>query len=169
MTHTSALSASQVSPRVYNQRRTTTPTARVRFQKSYVGKIYWLHLRVHDLTRGGPRAHCRYPEDRVPLRTIFKSTQGAARAAMHCHVSYSFGPHLLAREGSGAATCSTAPDPTSLLRRDPVLPCVPRLRILPPAREGSGATTCPTAPDPASLLGRALVLPHVPRLNTGRE
>jgi hypothetical protein len=39
------------------------------------------------------------------------------------HVSHSFGPHLPTQEGSGAATCPTAPDPASLLRKAPVLSC----------------------------------------------
>jgi hypothetical protein len=94
-------------------------------------------------------------------------------------------PHtgLSLKQGRRTATCPTSPDLAFLLGRDPALPCVPRLRIMPPcsgglgrchvprgfgsclsAREGSGVATCPAAPDPASLLGRALALPHVPRL-----
>jgi hypothetical protein len=57
------------------------------------------------------------------------------------------------------ATCPTAPDPTSLPRRAPVLPHAPRLRPRLPAQEGSDAAMCYTALDPASLLRRAPVLP----------
>jgi hypothetical protein len=59
---------------------------------------------------------CQYPEDWVPPRTSSKSRQGAGRASTRCHVSCSFGPHLLAEVGSGATTCLAAPDLTSLLR-----------------------------------------------------
>jgi hypothetical protein len=41
-----------------------------------------------------------------------------------CHMSHGSGPRLLAREGSGTATCHTALDPASLHGRAPVLPCV---------------------------------------------
>jgi hypothetical protein len=101
----------------------------------------------------------------------------------YCHMPYITGSCLPAWEGSGAATCSTAPDHASLLGRAPTLPRAPRLRILPlcsgglwcchvsygsgsylPTREGSGAATCPAALDPASLHERALTLPRVPRL-----
>jgi hypothetical protein len=48
------------------------------------------------------------------------------------HMSRGSGSCLPARVGSGAAMCSMALDPTSLLRRAPVLPCVPRYHTLPP-------------------------------------
>jgi hypothetical protein len=47
------------------------------------------------------------------------------------HVSHGFGSCLRAREGSDAVMCLVAPDPASLLERAPVLPRVPRHRILP--------------------------------------
>jgi hypothetical protein len=68
---------------------------------------------------------------------------------------------LLAKVGSGAATCSVALDPASLIRRASTLsrvlwlqtrgegfgvPRVLRLRILPPYQEGSGAITRHVAP-----------------------
>jgi hypothetical protein len=77
------------------------------------------------------------------------------------HVSYSFEPCLSTEEGSGAATCLTALDIVSLLKRVPMLtrvlqlwtptsprrrvlvpPRVPRLRNRLPAEEGTGASTC---------------------------
>jgi hypothetical protein len=81
--------------------------------------------------------HCyRYLADRVPPRTSLKSRQGAGHASTCCHTSHSFGPHLPAREGSGAAMPTAAPYPTSLLRRAPVLPRIPRLWTLPPNSGG---------------------------------
>jgi hypothetical protein len=53
-----------------------------------------------------------------------------------CHVLHNSGPHLPARESSGAVTCRTAPHPASLLDRAPVLPRAPRLRTSPPCSEG---------------------------------
>jgi hypothetical protein len=69
------------------------------------------------------------------------------------HVSYSSGSCLPAEVGSGAATCSAALEPASLVKRALAPPCVPWvrtywegssapcvmcLRILPPCGEGSG-------------------------------
>jgi hypothetical protein len=42
--------------------------------------------------------------------------QRVVRASKCCHVSCSFGPHLPAEVGFGAATCPAASDLTSLLR-----------------------------------------------------
>jgi hypothetical protein len=56
---------------------------------------------------GGLRC-CHVPHgsgSRLPVR----------RGLRCCHVSHGSGPHLPARESSDAATCSTAPDPASLL------------------------------------------------------
>jgi hypothetical protein len=44
------------------------------------------------------------------------SRQGAGHTSTRCHVSYTFGPHLPAEVGSGAATCPSALDLASLLR-----------------------------------------------------
>jgi hypothetical protein len=101
----------------------------------------------------------------------------------YCHMPYSTGSCLPAREGFGAATCPAAPDAASMFGRAPTLPRVPQLRMLPPCsgglrrchmsrasrsclptREGFGAATCPVAQDAASLLVRALALPCVPQL-----
>jgi hypothetical protein len=41
-----------------------------------------------------------------------------------CHMSHDSGPCLPIEAGSGAAMCPMAPDPASLLRRAPMLPCV---------------------------------------------
>jgi hypothetical protein len=95
------------------------------------------------------------------------------------------GPHLPAREGSGAATRSATPDSTTHHGRAPELPRVSQLRTPPPnseglrcchtvcssglrhpARKGSGAAACSATPDPVSQLGRAPVLPHIPQLRT---
>jgi hypothetical protein len=115
--------------------------------------------------------HIRYPAYRIKSKTRSKS---------YCHMSYNSRFCLHAREGSGAATCPTAPDPASLLGRVLVLPRAPRLRTPSscsgglrrchvfhgtrprlPAQEGFDVATCPTASETVSLLGRALMLPHV--------
>jgi hypothetical protein len=78
------------------------------------------------------REDCRHPKDRVPPYTTSKSRQGAGRASTRCHVSCTFGPHLLVKVGSGTVTCPTAPDLASLLRRAPLPPRVPQLQTSPP-------------------------------------
>jgi hypothetical protein len=127
---------------------------------------------------------CRYPVNRVPPHTGFKTRQGAGGATTRCHMSRSLGPRLPTK-GSGVATCPAAPNLASLSRTAPVLPHVPWLRTSPPCqgglrychvshgsgpclpvKEGSSAATCPVAPDLASLLRRAPVLSCVPRLRT---
>jgi hypothetical protein len=77
-------------------------------------------------------------------------------------------PRLLEELSSGTATCSSAPDLTSLLRWAPTLPRIPWLRALPPREESSGATTCSSAPDLASLPRWAPVLPRGPNLASSR-
>jgi hypothetical protein len=83
------------------------------------------------------------------------------------------GPHLLAELSSGAATCSSAPDLTSLSRWTPTLPRVLQLWISPPCRgrlrrchvappsppreESSGAATYPTTPQRAVSKTRSHV------------
>jgi hypothetical protein len=47
----------------------------------------------------------------------------------HYHVSSSSRPCLPAKGSSCAATCPTAPNLASLLRRGLVLPCVPQLSV----------------------------------------
>jgi hypothetical protein len=81
-----------------------------------------------------------------------------------CHVSRGPGPRLLAELSSGAATCSLAPDLTSLLRWTLVLPCVPWLWALHSREESSGAATCSSTLNLASLPRLALALLRVPRL-----
>jgi hypothetical protein len=73
--------------------------------------------------------HCRYPEDRVPPRTSFKSKMKDKTGA---HARMSRGSHLLAQGSSGAATCLIAPAPATR------------------ARGSSGTATCPVAPAPIS-------------------
>jgi hypothetical protein len=94
-------------------------------------------------------------------------------------VSYSSGSCLPAEVGSGAATCSAALEPASLVKRAPAPPCVPWvrtywegssaqcvmcLRILPPCGEGfgpprilrppCGSRASSTKKSPAGLLVR---------------
>jgi hypothetical protein len=119
-------------------------------------------------------------------RVIWLRTLPPCRDGLwHCHMPHGSAPRLLARKGSGAATCRTALDPVSLLGRAPVLSRVARLRTPPPcsvglqcchvphgfgprlpAREGSSAATCHMTSDLTTLLGRAPILPRVTRLRT---
>jgi hypothetical protein len=83
---------------------------------------------------------------------------------MYYHMPYNSGSCLPAWEGSGAAMCLTAPDPSSLLGKALALPHAPQLQTPPPcsggiqrchvpcgsglclpAREGSNAATCTAA------------------------
>jgi hypothetical protein len=76
----------------------------------------------------------------------FQILPPCSRGLRRCYMSRGSGPRLPAREGSGAATCTMAPNPASLLGRAPTPPRVPRHRTLPPYREGSGAVTRPLVP-----------------------
>jgi hypothetical protein len=67
----------------------------------------------------------------VPIRTSFKSRQVAERASTHCHVPYYSRSSFPAEVGSGAATCPTTPDLTTLPRWALVLPCVLWLQTSP--------------------------------------
>jgi ribonuclease HI len=70
---------------------------------------------------------CWYPVDQVSLHTSFKSRHGVGRAPTRCHMSYSTGPCLQAKVGSGGATCLAAPEPASLIGRALTPPRVPWL------------------------------------------
>jgi hypothetical protein len=74
---------------------------------------------------------------------------------MRRHMPYSTGPCLPAKVGSGAATCLVALNPTFLIGRALVPPCVPWLRTPPPCKGGLRCATCPAALDSTSLQGRA--------------
>jgi hypothetical protein len=133
-------------------------------------------LTPHASSRPLPRwaqGHYRYPVDRVPPHTSFKSK---TRSKMYWHIPSS----------SDTATCSVASDPASLLGSAPTLPHVLRLRTLPPCsgglrrchmshgfglslptREGFGVAACPAASNPASLLRRALNGPWTSGIKKG--
>jgi hypothetical protein len=104
-----------------------------------------------------------YPVYKLKIRQATNCT------TVRCHVSLSFGSRFLVEVGSGAATCSLAPDTASQKMWAPELPCTPRPRTPPPsrgelrcchvplssgpclpAREGSGATTWLRTLDSAS-------------------
>jgi hypothetical protein len=157
-----------------------------KFRKMGGEKMCWPHLRVRSVSRGGPGGHCRYPADRIPPHTSFKSRQRAGRASTRYHVSCSSGPCLPIKMDSGTAMCPTTLNLTSLSRWAPALPRVPRPCTSPPDRDGiwchhvsrgsrpchpteesSGAVTCPMASDPTSMRGRALVLPRISRPSVG--
>jgi hypothetical protein len=78
------------------------------------------------------------------------------------------GPHLLAELSSSAATCSSAPDLTSLPRWAPALPRFPWLRALPPIEESSGGAMCSSALDLTSLPRWSPALPRSPGLASPR-
>jgi hypothetical protein len=75
-------------------------------------------------------------------------------------VSHGPGPRPLAELSSDAATCSSAPDLTSLPTWALALPRVPWLKNLPPREESSGAATCSSASDLAFLSRWAPVRPR---------
>jgi hypothetical protein len=97
-----------------------------------------------------PSYGCRYPTDRVPLRTSSKSRRRAIRVLAHAHVSMTSGyatrhrqlgcrhtPRgasscLLSRGSSGAAMCLVAPAPESRLGAARVLPRVSWRQLPPP-------------------------------------
>jgi hypothetical protein len=70
---------------------------------------------------------------RVPWLLTLPPCSGGLR---RYHVPRGSGPCLPAQEGSGAAMCPAAPDPASLLERDPVPPRSLRLQTLPPCLGG---------------------------------
>jgi hypothetical protein len=105
----------------------------------------------------------------VPPRVLQPRTSLSYRGGLRCsHVSRGPGPRLLSKLSSGAATCSSAPDLTSLPRWAPTLPHVPWLRTLPPREESSSAATCSSALDLASPMRWAPVLPRGPDLASSR-
>jgi hypothetical protein len=110
---------------------------------------------MHDRCVGSMQTG--YPAYRLKSKT---------RSKTYCHMPYSSGSRLTAREGSDAATCPTVLDPASLLDRAPALPRVPLHRTHLLAREGFSVVMCPMASDSTSLLGRASVLPRALRLRT---
>jgi hypothetical protein len=110
---------------------------------------------------------CRYPADRVPSRTIFKSRQGAGCAPTRRHMSCSTRSYLPAEVGSGAVTCPMALEPTFQQRWAQTSPSIhgsgPAWWALEchvscstgsclPTEVGSQATTCLAAPGPISCL-----------------
>jgi hypothetical protein len=132
----------QALSHVHWQRCTTTPTAKMKFQKSCTGeKRCWPDQWVRCLPQGGPEGHCWYPTDLVPPCISFNSRQRVRCSIVHRHISRSFGSCLPAEVGSGAALCPAAPEPAFLVRRalaPPHAPCVLWLQILPPCGEGFG-------------------------------
>jgi hypothetical protein len=72
----------------------------------------------------------------LPHALWFRTLPPCRGRLWRCHVPHGSGPRLPTREGSGGATCPTAPDPISLLRRALVLPRAPRLRTPPPCLGG---------------------------------
>jgi hypothetical protein len=118
--------------------------------------IYWPHLWVCGLCRGGIGGCCRYPTDRVPPHTSFKSRQGAGHASTRCDLPDSSRPHLTIEVDSGGVTCPAAPDLASLLRGAPALPRVPQLWTLPPMALGFASLRgelwcCHMSHDPSGL------------------
>jgi hypothetical protein len=72
------------------------------------------------------------------------------RSKTYCHMPYNSESRFLAQAGSDVATCLTAPEPASLLRRALALSRALRFRTLPPCSRGlqrchvsSGISTCP--------------------------
>jgi hypothetical protein len=72
----------------------------------------------------------------VTLQIRYLHTQASNQDKENSHVPYGSGSCLPAEAGSDAATYPTALDPTSLLRRAPLLPHVTRLGTPPPYSGG---------------------------------
>jgi hypothetical protein len=83
----------------------------------------------------------------LPRATRLRTSPPCSGGLRCCHVPHGSGPRLSAWEGSGAAMCHTAPNPAYLLGRAPVLPRVPRLRILPPCSLLEGGWRCHVSHD----------------------
>jgi hypothetical protein len=105
---------------------TASESQRIKSQKGCTEKGCWPHPRVHSLSRGGSGDHCRYPEDRVPPRTIINSRQRLPPPGWGQLRGYHVSPRLrlLPPSSSGPATC----------------PHGSGFRL--PARGSSGAVTC---------------------------
>jgi hypothetical protein len=88
-------------------------------------------------------SHYRYPTDRVPPHSRFKSRRRARRTLAHAHVSMTSGYATQHGQLRCRHTC-----------------CGTNSRLL--ARGSSGATTCPVALAPESRFGAARVLPRIP-------
>jgi hypothetical protein len=68
-----------------------------------------------------------------------------------------------------AATCPTAPDPTSMLRWAPVPPRAPRLWTSLPRKGGLRHCHVPHGSELYLLEGRAPMPPRIPQLSAGRR
>jgi hypothetical protein len=110
--------ASRMLPRVCWQRRTTTPTTKMKIQKSCTGK--------EDV---GPTYRFTASPEVGPGATIGTLQTGYPRVPIS---SQDKGQSVYLR----ITTCSVALDPTSLHRRALVLSRIPRLWTLPPYRGG---------------------------------
>jgi hypothetical protein len=119
-------------------------------KKVYLGGMSILSILL-SLESG---CHSRYPADRVPLHTSFKSREGAERAPTRHHMPYSTEPCFPTKVGSRAATCLVTSDPAFLIGRASAPPRVPWLWIPPPYKGGLRCATCPVALDPTSLQGK---------------
>jgi hypothetical protein len=161
MTHTMAWHDNQASPRVRWSRRTTTPIAKMKFQKAARGKKMlappvgslppprWARGPLSIPCRPGTPAYmlqnktksgaCNHAPPRVPQHQNLPPSRGGLRG---CHVSSGSGTRLAIKEGSDAVTFIVAPEPLGGLRR----------------------ATCLVALDPVSLRGglRAATRPAVP-------
>jgi hypothetical protein len=125
--------------------RRTAPLLRnsnVQSSERLHGEGCWPHPRVRSLSRGGPKSHCRYPEDQVPPCTSSKSKMKDKTSA---HACVSRDTHLLAQGSSEAVTCLVAPAPTTR------------------APDSSGTATCSKALTPVSWHRPALGPPCAPK------
>jgi hypothetical protein len=129
---------------------TASESQHIKTQKGYAGKGCWPHPRVRILSRGGSGSHCRYPKDRVPPRTSFKSRQRLHASQLRVALRLSRVP------------AAQAPAPISGQLRGRHVSSWLRLPF--PARGSSGDATCPRGLGSPSWPGAAPGPPRVPGL-----
>jgi hypothetical protein len=107
---------------------TASKSQHIKIQKGCAGKGCWPHPQVRSLSWGGPGAHCRYPEDRVPRVQASSQDNGSRLPAKGSSEAAMCPRGSGSRSRLGAAPgplCVTwAPAPTFWRRAAPELPRV---------------------------------------------
>jgi hypothetical protein len=153
---------SQVATRPLVKPNSCFAIPRCKVPKSSAEKEMLAPPRVHCLSRGGLRGHCRYPADQVPPRTSSRTRQKARHANHMLPRVIKFSMNRTARGSSGATTCHAAPAPAAQPGVAPRSPRVLRLQLPLPAQGSSVVAMCHAAPAPAAQPGAAPGPPRVP-------